>query len=89
MTKKQLHEIINDGIGRRKRFFALKIETEGNAAPEIIVNPFENAAAKMRYIDAAYNDALELIKAKESGKSIRIVDAVVGNTLAGLDWFAV
>jgi hypothetical protein len=89
VTKQKLRDIVADGAARRKGYFALKIETEGNAAPEIIVNPFENAGAKMAYIERVYNDELELISAKECGMSIRIVDAAVFSSFAGLEWFVV
>lgn len=88
MTKTQFKEIISDGVNRNSAFPAVKIETEGNPAPEIIVNPAENVPEKLAYYDHAYNDNMELIRAKESGKLIRIVDALMTRNLNDLNWFA-
>ena len=87
MTKTELKKVVQDGTVRCKAFFVLKIETQGHAAPEIIINPSENVAAKLAYIDKAYNENLELIKAKEAGKLIHITDAVMTSNLADLNWF--
>ena len=65
----------------------VKIATEGNPAPEIIINPSENFAQKTAYYNKAYNDDMELIKAKESGKSIRITDVLLTSNLIDLTWF--
>lgn len=86
MTKSNLKTMVK-ASENGNRFLFLKIETEGNPAPEIIVNPPENIASKMAYIDKAYNEELELIRAKESGKRIRIVDAVVTSNFNALSWF--
>ena len=88
MTKAYFKKMIEDGIKRRRGFLVVKIETEGNPAPEIIINPAANVRAKLAYYDKAYNDDLELIAAKTSGKSVRIVDALMMNNLADLNWFA-
>lgn len=87
MTKTELKKVVQDGTVRYKAFFVLKIETQGHIAPEIIVNPSENVEAKLIYIDKAYNENLELIKAKEAGKLIRITDAIMTSNLADLNWF--
>jgi SLT domain-containing protein len=66
----------------------VKIETEGNPGYEVIVNPRENFAAKVAYYDKAYNDDMELIAAKNAGKSVRISDVLMTSNLADLNWFA-
>lgn len=88
MNKVYFSAMVEDGINRNKNFMVVKIETEGNPGPEIIVNPAENFRAKLSYYDKAYNDNLELIAAKKAGKSVRIVDALMTNNLADLNWFA-
>lgn len=88
MKKVNFKKIVEDGVYRDRRFLAVKIETEGNPGPEIIVNPSENINAKMDYYDKAYNDDMELISAKASGKLIRITDAIMTSNLNDLTWFA-
>ncbi len=87
MKKSKFIEIFEEGVNRGSNFLIVKIETEGNPGAEIIINPAENFAAKMSYYKSAYNDDLELIRAKESGKLIRIVDAIMTNNFNDLNWF--
>ena len=87
MTKEQLKQIVDDGCARGKCYMVVKIETEGNTAPEIIVNPADNFTAKLAYYLSAYDDNLELISAKKAGKSVRIADALMTSNLADLNWF--
>lgn len=87
MTKAEFKKVVLDGINRRRSFLAVKIETEGNAGSEIIINPEENFTQKMAYYEKAYNDDMELISAKASGKLIRITDALMTNNLNDLNWF--
>lgn len=88
MRKTEFKQIVDDGIKRDRRFMVVKIETEGNAAFEIIINPSENFAAKSAYYGKAYNDDMELIQAKASGKLIRITDVLMTSNLSDLNWFA-
>lgn len=87
MNKSKFQNIIAEGISRGKNFMVVKIETEGNIAQEIIINRSENFVQKTNYYLDAYNDDMELIKAKESGKLIRIVDVLMTSNLADLAWF--
>ena len=87
MKKADFLKIIEEGVSRGKQFLIVKIETEGNPAPEIIINPSENINAKKTYYDKAYNDDLELITAKASGKIIRITDVLMTSNLIDLNWF--
>ena len=88
MNKQEFKRIIDEGISRRKNFLVVKIETEGSPKPEIIINPAENFYQKVHYYNTAYNDNMELIKAKESGKLIKITDALMTSNLVDLSWFA-
>lgn len=88
MKKAYFAKLIEDGRNRGKCYMVVKIETEGNPGPEIIVNPAENFAAKESYYDKAYNDDMELIAAKNNGKSVRITDALMTSNLNDLNWFA-
>lgn len=88
MKKAKFDEIVAEGISRGRNFMVVKIATEGNPGPEIIVNPAENFRAKLSYYDKAYNDDMELIAAKNAGKSVRIVDALMTSNLNDLNWFA-
>lgn len=87
MRKQEFTQIVNEGIGRNKNFMAVKIETEGNPAPEIIINPAENFDQKTKYYLGAYNEDMELIKAKEAGKLIKITDVLMTSNLNDLSWF--
>ena len=87
MRKAEFNEIVQDGINRGRAFMAVKIRTEGNAGPEIIINGSENFNQKLAYYDKAYNDDMELIKAKEAGKLIVVEDVIVTSNLNDLNWF--
>ena len=87
MNKTRFKTIVDEGISRAKLFMVVKIETEGNPAPEIIVNPVENFIPKLSYYEKAYNDNLELIAAKSAGKSIRSTDVLMTSNLSDLNWF--
>ena len=87
MKKAEFKAIVSEGVNRRRDYLAVKIETEGNPSPEVILNPIENLAEKMAYYDKAYNDDMELIRAKESGKLIRVTDVLVTSNFNDLNWF--
>ena len=87
MKKTDLIEKINEGISRGKNFMVVKIETEGSPAPEIIINSAENFGQKLAYYRNAYNDDLELITAKQNGKTIKITDVLMTSNLLDLNWF--
>ena len=88
MQKVKFNQIVEDGIKCGKLFLVVKIETEGNPGPETIVNGRENFSAKLSYYDKAYNDNMELITAKNNGKSIQITDVLMTSNLSDLNWFA-
>jgi len=87
MRKAELMDIVETGLKAGRRFLVVKVEDADNLAPEIIINPLENIGAKVSYYDAAYNDDLELIRAKESGKIIRISDALMTSNFGLINWF--
>lgn len=87
MKKQEFNEIVKEGINKGRQFLAVKISTGGNDGPEIIINGADNFSQKLAYYDKAYNDDMELIKAKASGKLITIEDVLVTNNLAELNWF--
>jgi hypothetical protein len=87
MQKVKFNQVVEDGLKCGKLFLVVKIETEGNLGAEVIVNPAENFAAKVAYYDKAYNDNMELITAKNTGKSIRITDVLMTSNLNDLNWF--
>lgn len=88
MLKSKFNQVVEDGRARDKLFMVVKIETEGSPGPEVIVNGRENFAAKLAYYNKAYNDDMELIAAKNNGKSVRIVDVLMTSNLIDLNWFA-
>lgn len=87
MQKVKFKQIVEEGISLGKAYMVVKIVTEGNPGPEIIVNPVENFLPKLFYYLKAYDDDLELIASKSAGKSIRITDALMTNNLNDLNWF--
>lgn len=87
MRKTDFNDVVNDGVARGRQYIAVKIITEGNPAPEIIINPSENFDQKIAYYNKAYDDNMELISAKEKGKSIRIEDVLITSNLNDLSWF--
>ena len=88
MTKEKFLQIVEDGVSRNRTFMVVKISTEGNPAPEIIINSAENFKQKIGYYKSAHNDNMELTKAKESGKLIKITDVLLTSNLTDLSWFA-
>lgn len=88
MNKAKFKQIVAEGRERGKLFMIVKIETEDNPGPEIIINGTENFAAKLSYYDKAYNDDMELIAAKNNGKSVRISDVIMTSNFNDLNWFA-
>lgn len=88
MRKEVFNQIVESGRNRGRNFLVVKIETEGNPGHEIIINPAENFDAKIAYYNKAYNDNMELIAAKASGKLIRVVDVLMTGNLTDLMWFA-
>lgn len=87
MTKSKFKNVIDEGIGRGKNFMVVKIETEGNPAPAIIINPAENFPQILNAFLAVCDDDMELISAKASNKSIRIIDVLMTSNLSDLSWF--
>lgn len=88
MDKVKFKKIVEEGRERGKAFMIVKIETEGSPGPESIINGRENFAAKLSYYDKAYNDDMELIAAKNNGKSIQITDVLMTSNFNDLNWFA-
>lgn len=87
MNKSTFIGIVKIGIKRNKNFMVVKISTSGNPAPEIIINSAENFNQKVDYYLNAYNDEMELISAKESGKLIKITDVIMTSNINDLSWF--
>jgi hypothetical protein len=87
MTKTEFKQIVAEGRFRNREYLVVKIETEGNPTPEIIINSRGSLEQKVRYYDNVYNEDMELVTAKANGKIIRIVDALMTSNLSDLDWF--
>lgn len=87
MRKAELNEIFEEGRNRGRNYVAVRVETEGNPYPEVIINGAENFDAKQKYYNKAYDEDLVLISAKEKGKIIRITDVLMTSNLNDLSWF--
>lgn len=79
MNKSSLKAVFINAKAAGAKYIGVKIETEGNREPEIIINPQGNFDTKFTYYMNAYDDKLVLISAK--GKTdIRITGAAHGNS---------
>lgn len=87
MTKEKFEAVISDGINRHKCYLCVRISTEGNPAPELIINPSENFKQKLAYYRKAYNESMELISAKQNGKIVKVIDVIMTNNLNDLHAF--
>lgn len=87
MDKLEFNRIVKTGRETGEQFMIVKIETEGNPSPELIVNDRKNFDAKLSYYNSAYNDDMELIAAKNNGKSIRITGVLMTSNFDDLHWF--
>jgi hypothetical protein len=83
MKKIDLQKVFITAKAEDARFIGVKIQTEGNSRPEIIINPAENFDAKYDYYMEAYDDDLILISAKGK-KDIRITGAAHGKSFADI-----
>lgn len=84
MTKENFNQFVQEGLDNHCKYMAVAIKTEGNPGLEIIVNTSENFDAKIKYYREAYNDDMVLIRAKESGKLIRMIAVFMLDDLAEL-----
>lgn len=84
MNKSGLKAIFVNAKAVDARYIGVRIETEGNSQPEIIINPRENFGAKFDYYMQAYDDDLVLISAK-GNKEIRITGIAQGNTFEDIE----
>lgn len=87
MKKAEFNAIIKEGRDRRKNFLAVKIETEGNPVPGIVINLAEDLDAKQKFYNKTYDGDMTLISAKNKGTIIRITDALMTSNLNDLSWF--
>lgn len=72
MNKKLFKKMFEIGKEESHNYMVVSIETEGNPEPEYIINSCGNFDQKFDYYMNAYDDDMELIKAKEHGKIIKI-----------------
>lgn len=79
MNKSSLKAVFINAKAAGAKYIGVKIETEGNSEPEIIINPQGNFDAKFAYYMEAYDDELVLISAKGK-KEIRITGAAHGKS---------
>lgn len=85
MNKSALKAVFINAKVEDARYIGVRIETEGNSQPEIIINPKENFDAKFDYYMSAYDDDLILISAKGK-KNIRITDIAQGNAFEDIEY---
>jgi hypothetical protein len=84
-NKGMLTSIFRSASEFQCKYVGVLIYTQGNPAPEIIINPRGNFAKKLEYYEKAYNDELYLISAKENGVTIRITKATYGDSFAEIE----
>ena len=84
MNKEIFISRVNNGIANGKKYMAVIVVTDDMIAPEVIINPVDNFDTKFKYYREAYNDHMELISAKNNGKTIKIIDVQMVNRLGDL-----
>ena len=77
-----LENCFRSAIDSNYNYVAVKICMEGFEIDEIIVNPIENAEAKLKYYKDTYKDDLTH---KYAGDKIRIVGCTFGDSLADIE----
>ena len=85
MNKSALKAIFINAKAVDSRYIGVRIQTEGNNQPEIIINPRENFNAKFDYYMEAYDDDLILISARGK-KKIEITGIAQGNTFEDIEF---
>ena len=85
MNKSALKALFINAKVEGARYIGVKIATEGNSEPEIIINPEKNFDSKFDYYMSAYDDDLILISAKGK-KEIRITGVAQGNTFDDIEY---
>lgn len=85
MNKSALKALFINAKVEGARYIGVKIATEGNSEPEIIINPEKNFDSKFNYYMSAYDDDLILISAKGK-KEIRITGIAQGNTFEDIEY---
>lgn len=85
MKKDEFIAKVNNGIAKSKKYMAVVIATDDMVAPEIIVNPVDNFDNKIKYYRQAYDDDMELISAKNTRKTIKIIDVLMINRIGDLN----
>ena len=83
LTMAELVDVFNRAISQEENYIGVRIETQGSARPEIIINPTENFETKLEYYQKAYNDDLTL----KSFNGIKITGFMYGENFAEIqDW---
>ena len=85
MKKAEFVALFEEAEANYTRYIGVSIETEGNAAPEIIINPFENFGEKLRYYKDTYDENMELVATKGK-KRIAIVAIAQGDSFSDIEW---
>lgn len=85
MNKSALKALFINAKVEGARYIGVKIATEGNSEPEIIINPEKNFDSKFDYYMSAYDDDLILIPAKGK-RDIRITGIAQGNTFEDIEY---
>jgi len=76
LTMKDLKQCFKDAKRTKSLYIGVKISTRGSSAPEVIINPSENFAAKLEYYKSNYTD--DLVLKKYDG--IQIIDITFGDS---------
>lgn len=81
LSMKNLENMFKSAAKNNHKYVGVKIEMEGFAKPEIIINQSENFETKLAYYQKSYNDDLTL----KSFKGIKIVGLISGNDFAWIE----
>ncbi|WP_343337303.1 hypothetical protein TPELB_23630 [Terrisporobacter petrolearius] len=81
LTLISLERCFKSAIENSAKYIAVKINTRGSSAEEIIINPKENIISKLNYYKKAYTDDLVL----KSYDGIRITGITYGDTFEEIE----
>lgn len=85
MRKKQFTTVFKSAIQNHATYIGVGIQTEGSSRPEIIINPIENFAEKLKYYRAAYDEEMVLVSTKGK-KDIRIIAVAWGDSFSDIEF---
>lgn len=85
MNKKDFIKVFENAIESHAAYIGVENKKKGSSRPEIIINPAENFAEKLKYYKTAYDEEMMLVSEKGK-KGIQITAAVRGDSFADIEF---